>query len=75
MLNGLRAAVNAALIEARFPELIRSDLPSRCSGTDGKFKKVRHGGATLSDNNAPRRESDVVDFTARIPLSENWGRR
>ena len=56
-----------AAIEARFPELIRSDLPSRRVGAapTGKFKKVRHAVPMLSLDNAFA-ESDVVDFTARI---------
>src|SRR6478752_13158 len=54
-------------IEARFPELIRSDSPSRRVGAapTGKFKKVRHAVPMLSLDNAFA-ESDVVDFTARI---------
>ncbi|MGA9500131.1 MAG: NAD-dependent DNA ligase LigA [Pseudolabrys sp.] len=56
-----------AAIEARFPELIRSDSPSRRVGAapTGKFKKVRHAVPMLSLDNAFA-ESDVVDFTARI---------
>src|SRR6476620_1729738 len=54
-------------IEARFPELIRSDSPSRRVGAapTGKFKKVRHAVPMLSLDNAFA-ESDVVDFTVRI---------
>ena len=56
-----------AAIEARFPELIRSDSPSRRVGAapTGRFKKVRHAVPMLSLDNAFA-ESDVVDFTARI---------
>ncbi|MGC1669096.1 MAG: NAD-dependent DNA ligase LigA, partial [Pseudolabrys sp.] len=56
-----------AAIEARFPELIRPDSPSRRVGAapTGKFKKVRHAVPMLSLDNAFA-ESDVIDFTARI---------
>ena len=56
-----------AAIEARFPELIRSDSPSRRVGAApaGKFRKVRHAVAMLSLDNAFA-EQDVVDFVARI---------
>src|SRR6476646_9203047 len=56
-----------AAIEARFPELIRSDSPSRRVGAapTGKFKKVRHAVPMLSLDNAFA-EQDVVDFVARI---------
>jgi DNA ligase (NAD+) len=57
---------NAAL-EARFPELIRSDSPSRRVGAapTGRFKKVRHAVPMLSLDNAFSDE-DVLDFVARI---------
>jgi DNA ligase (NAD+) len=56
-----------AAIEARFPELVRSDSPSRRVGAApvGKFKKVRHALPMLSLDNAFT-EQDVVDFVARI---------
>ena len=56
-----------AAIEARFPELIRSDSPSRRVGAapTGKFRKVRHAVPMLSLDNAFTDE-DVVDFVARI---------
>ena len=56
-----------AAIEARFPELIRPDSPSRRVGAapTGKFKKVRHAVPMLSLDNAFA-EQDVVDFIARI---------
>ena len=56
-----------AAIEARFPELIRADSPSRRVGAapTGKFKKVRHAVPMLSLDNAFA-EQDVVDFVARI---------
>ncbi len=56
-----------AAIEARFPELIRPDSPSRRVGAapTGKFKKVRHAVPMLSLDNAFA-EQDVVDFVARI---------
>src|SRR5260221_7485286 len=56
-----------AAIEACFPELTRSDSPSRRVGAapTGKFKKVRHAVPMLSLDNAFA-EQDVVDFVARI---------
>jgi DNA ligase (NAD+) len=56
-----------AAIEARFPELIRADSPSRRVGAapTGKFRKVRHAVPMLSLDNAFA-EQDVVDFVARI---------
>ena len=56
-----------AAIEARFPELIRSDSPSRRVGAApiGRFKKVRHALPMLSLDNAFA-EQDVIDFVARI---------
>src|SRR5262249_60595688 len=45
-----------AAIEARFPELIRSDSPSQRGGAapTGRFKKVRHAGPlTLPDKSFP----------------------
>jgi DNA ligase (NAD+) len=56
-----------ASIEARFPELIRSDSPSRRVGATptGRFAKVRHAVPMLSLDNAFA-EQDVVDFVARI---------
>jgi DNA ligase (NAD+) len=54
-------------IEARFPELIRPDSPSRRVGAapTGKFAKVRHAVPMLSLPNAFSGE-DVDDFVARI---------
>src|SRR5215831_10769252 len=56
-----------AAIEARFPELIRSDSPSQRVGAapTGRFKKVRHAVPMLSLDNAFA-EEDVIDFVARI---------
>jgi DNA ligase (NAD+) len=56
-----------AAIEARFPELIRPDSPSRRVGAapTGKFKKARHAVPMLSLDNAFA-EQDVIDFVARI---------
>jgi DNA ligase (NAD+) len=56
-----------AAIEKRFPDLVRSDSPSRRVGAapTGKFKKVRHAMPMLSLDNAFT-EQDVIDFVARI---------
>ncbi len=56
-----------AAIEARFPDLVRADSPSKRVGAapTGKFKKVRHAVPMLSLDNAFA-EQDVVDFVARI---------
>src|SRR4051794_18928820 len=56
-----------AAIEARFPELIRADSPSRRLGAapTGRFKKVRHALPMLSLDNAFA-EQDVIDFVGRI---------
>lgn len=63
--DALRQRNNA--IEARFPELIRKDSPSRKVGAapTGRFKKVRHALPMLSLDNAFSDE-DVTDFTDRI---------
>jgi DNA ligase (NAD+) len=54
-------------IEARFPEFIRNDSPSRRVGAvpTGRFRKLRHAVPMLSLDNAFS-ERDVVDFAARI---------
>ena len=56
-----------AAIEARFPDLIRADSPSRRVGAAPavKFAKVRHAVPMLSLDNAFA-EQDVVDFVGRI---------
>jgi DNA ligase (NAD+) len=56
-----------AAIEARFPELIRANSPSKRVGAapTGRFKKVRHAVPMLSLDNAFKDE-DVADFAARI---------
>ncbi len=56
-----------AAIEARFPQLVRSDSPSKRVGAapTGRFKKVRHAVPMLSLDNAMA-EQDVGDFVARI---------
>jgi len=56
-----------AAIEARFPDLVRSDSPSRRVGAApaAKFAKVRHAVPMLSLDNAFA-EQDVVDFVGRI---------
>ena len=65
-------------IEARFPELVRADSPSRRVGAAAvaKFAKVRHAVPMLSLDNAFADE-EVVDFVERIrrflrlPAEEN----
>src|SRR5215472_8126787 len=54
-------------IEARFPELVRADSPSRRVGAApaGAFKKIRHAVPMLSLDNAFA-DQDVLDFVARI---------
>jgi DNA ligase (NAD+) len=56
-----------AAIEARFPELMRADSPSKRVGTApvAAFGKVRHAVPMLSLGNAFSDE-DVVDFMARV---------
>ena len=56
-----------AAIEARFPDLVRADSPSKRVGAapTGKFKKVRHALPMLSLDNAFA-EQGVVDFVMRI---------
>jgi DNA ligase (NAD+) len=63
--DALRQRNNA--IEARFPELIRKDSPSRKVGVTptGRFKKVSHALPMLSLDNAFSDE-DVIDFADRI---------
>src|SRR5215813_5485583 len=65
-----------ATIEARYPNLVRVDSPSRRVGAApaAKFAKVRHAVPMLSLDNAFAQE-DVIDFVGRIRrflrLSEN----
>ena len=56
-----------AAIEAKFPQLIRPDSPSRRVGfaATEKFGKVKHGIAMLSLDNAFSDE-DVTDFVERV---------
>src|SRR6266446_5828602 len=56
-----------AAIEARYPDLVRADSPSRRVGAApaAKFAKVRHAVPMLSLDNAFA-EEDVVDFVGRI---------
>jgi DNA ligase (NAD+) len=63
--DDLRRRNNA--IEARFPELIRDDSPSRRVGAAAveAFGKVRHRVPMLSLGNAFADE-DVIDFAARV---------
>ena len=54
-------------IEARFPDLVREDSPSRRvgSGPLGKFGKVRHAVPMLSLSNGFS-EEDATEFVGRI---------
>src|SRR5258706_6591487 len=56
-----------AAIEARYPDFVRADSPSRRVGAApaAKFAKVRHAVPMLSLDNAFA-EEDVVDFVGRI---------
>ena len=56
-----------AEIEARFPELVRSDSPSKRVGAApaAGFGKVRHSVAMLSLGNAFTKD-EVTDFVARV---------
>lgn len=56
-----------AAIEAKFPQLIRPDSPSRRVGfaATEKFGKVKHGVAMLSLDNAFS-DKDVTDFLERV---------
>src|SRR5688572_2649027 len=62
-----------AAIEARFPELVRVDSPSKRVGAkpSGRFRKVRHAVPMLSLGNAFA-EEDVVDFLSRIRRFLRW---
>ncbi len=59
--------VRNSAIEARFPELVRADSPSRSVGAPPveTFSKVRHEVAMLSLGNAFADE-DVTDFVERV---------
>jgi DNA ligase (NAD+) len=63
--DALRQRNNA--IEARFPDLVRKDSPSRRVGAAPSrgFRKVQHAVPMLSLDNAFT-EQDVVDFVGRI---------
>ncbi|BBF91608.1 NAD-dependent DNA ligase LigA [Blastochloris tepida] len=63
--DALRARNEA--IEARFPELVRDDSPSRKVGAApaAKFAKVRHAVPMLSLQNAMS-EGEAVEFVARM---------
>jgi DNA ligase (NAD+) len=56
-----------AAIEARFPELMRDDSPSRAIGAapSGAFAQVRHSRPMLSLDNVFT-DDDVVDFAASV---------
>ena len=60
-------------IEARFPDLVRANSPSKRVGAkpSGRFKKVRHSIPMLSLGNAFS-EEDVVDFMARVRRFLKW---
>ncbi len=61
-------------IEARFPDLVRSDSPSRRvgSGPSEKFGKVRHAVPMLSLSNGFSDE-DAADFVGRVRRFLNLG--
>jgi DNA ligase (NAD+) len=61
-------------IEARFPELVRADSPSRRVGAApaGGFAKVRHRAPMLSLSNAFDAE-DIAEFFARVRRFLNLG--
>ncbi len=63
--DALRQRLKA--IEARFPELVTPDSPSRKVGAapSGRFKKVRHALPMLSLDNAFN-EADLREFVGRI---------
>src|SRR3954447_9634393 len=63
--DGLR--LRNAAIEARFPDLVLAESPSKRIGSapSGRFKKVRHAVPMLSLDNAFNDE-DVDDFVGRI---------
>ncbi|MCU0830752.1 MAG: NAD-dependent DNA ligase LigA [Rhizobiaceae bacterium] len=59
--------IRNAAIEARFPDLVRADSPSRAVGAEvsEKFGKIRHAVPMLSLDNAFS-EEDIADFITRI---------
>jgi DNA ligase (NAD+) len=63
--DALRKRFNA--IEARFPEFVTGESPSKKIGAapSGKFRKIRHAVPMLSLDNAFA-EEDVLDFVGRI---------
>ena len=62
-----------AAIEARFPDLVRTDSPSKNVGStvQSKFEKLRHTVPMLSLDNAFTDE-DVADFVARVRRFLKW---
>ncbi|QPC88192.1 NAD-dependent DNA ligase LigA [Mesorhizobium sp. NBSH29] len=65
--------VRNAEIEAKFPELVRADSPSRSVGAapSGTFSQVQHAKPMLSLDNAFA-DADVADFVASVRRFLAW---